>query len=254
MSDKLAPAPTDLSDDTAPPGPLPDEPGRPPRLAMVRLPERLPRLTALVSTEARAECLHRFANHELQAIEMMAWAILRFRDAPAPLRRGLVALIGEEQEHLRLYLARLEAYGVALGDLPVSGNFWERTRDLQDPLAFLCAVGLTFESANLDFALLYRDAFTRAHAPDDAAVMQRVHQEEVGHVRFALTWLRRLKDPAESDLAAYRRATPFPLGLHRAKGRNFVASSRRAAGLDEEFIDAIRTARSPQQFAPRRGG
>jgi uncharacterized ferritin-like protein (DUF455 family) len=151
----------------------------------------------------------------------------------------------DEQRHMRLYLDRLREYGMAFGDEPLTGNFWTQAASLKTPLSFLCAMGLTFETANLDFSVLYRDAFNLAGAPEEAHVMDVIHHEEVGHVAWSLSWLRRLKDPALSDLETYRKHTPFPLGLHRAKGRNFLVNARRLAGLDEAFINATRVARPP---------
>ena len=63
----------------------------------------------LDDADARRACLARFAHHELQAVEYFAWALLRWPDAPAGLRRGLVAALADEQRHCRLYLERLEA-------------------------------------------------------------------------------------------------------------------------------------------------
>jgi uncharacterized ferritin-like protein (DUF455 family) len=253
LEDKLVDFdPEGLVDGEPLPRPAP-EPGRPASLAVVHHKERLPRPGELSSSDARAECLHRFANHELQALEMMAWAVLAFPALPWSFRQGMLRNLHDEQRHLRMYLERLAGTRVAFGDLPCTGNFWAQAPRLQDALAFLCAVGLTFESANLDFALLYRDAFRGAGAEDEAGVMQRIHDDEIGHVAWSATWVRRMAEPGESMLDTYRRATPFPLGLHRAKGRTFVASSRRRAGLDDAFIEAMRTARSPQEESPRRG-
>ena len=111
---------------------------------------------------------------------------------------------------------------------------------------------LLLENANLDFSMLYRDAFQNVGATAEALVMQQVHADEVGHVAWALSWFRRLKDPALSDIEAYQANTPFPLGLHRAKGRNFSKSARRKAGMEETFIEATRVATSPQQQRPQR--
>jgi len=215
----------------------------------------LPRPGALADPAARTLCLARFAHHELQAAELFAWALLRWPDAPASLRRGLLQVLGEEQQHCRLYLARLEALGSSLADHGLSDYFWKHEPALHASphgmRAFLCVMGLTFEQANLDFSLLYRDAFREAGDEPSARVCERVHADELRHVRLAARWSERLAGDGQGAVAAYEEAVPFPLGAHRAKGRRFDTAARRLAGLDETFIEHVRTARSTQEHGPR---
>lgn len=232
-----------------------ESPVRAPSLTMVDGSEKLPPLQALQHVEARAICLSRFAHHELMATELFAWALLRFKAAPLALRRGWLAALREEQEHLGLYLDRLAAHGAAFGDVPLSGYFWKLmpgVRQSSDPLrAFLCMQGLTLEQANLDFTMLYRDAFRDGGDGDSAAVLQRVHDDEIAHVRLAKVWLVRADDDAPSsvvnadddDLRAYLAHVPFPLSAARAKGRRFEVGARKRAGLSTAFIEHVRSAK-----------
>lgn len=217
---------------------------------------KLPTLGSLHGRDARIACLRRFAHHELQAIELFAWALLAFPALPVPLRRGFLLVLEEEQLHLRLYLDRLAAHGAGMTATDgggLSDYLWRHVaaiRAAADPLlAFLSAVGLTFEQANLDFAGLYRDAFHAAGDPESAAVLDRVHRDEIRHVRLAIRWLHRLKHPGESDLAAYLRTVPFPLSPARAKGRRFDLAARRQAGLSDDFIAHVAAA-GPYDRAP----
>ena len=70
----------------------------------------------------RARILHALANHELQAIELFAWAVLAYPSAPAQFRRGLVAILAGEQRHFQLYADRLTALATTFGDHPVTGH------------------------------------------------------------------------------------------------------------------------------------
>ena len=210
----------------------------------------LPKPRELWDPARRARCLARFAHHELMAAELFAWALLRWPGLPPALRRGLVGALADEQRHCRMYLDRLEDHGGRLADHQRSDYFWRQAPAIaaapHGPRAFLCAMGLTLEQANLDFPLLYRDAFRSVGDEASARVCQRVHDDELAHVRLAHHWLRRLAGGAPSDLAAYSEAVPFPLSLARAKGRRFDAEARRRAGLSEEFIEGVRRARSSQ--------
>ncbi len=241
--------------DDAEPGPAlyVDRPVRAPGLEMGPGSERLPRPGQLVDPVARADCLRRFAHHELMAVELFAWALLVWPQAPAALRRGWLNTLADEQRHCRLYLDRLRATGGDLSDEPLSDYFWKHASAMHEsprgPLAFLAALGLTLEQANLDFTLLYRDAFRAAGDEESARVAQQVHDEERAHVRLAARWLARLKRPDESEVQAYDDALPFPLCAARAKGRRFDVAARRASGLSEELIDHVRRAR-PEYARP----
>jgi uncharacterized ferritin-like protein (DUF455 family) len=243
-----------LLDQPAGPALYLDRPARDPGLEMHSGVEPLPRPGDLVSREARASCLARFANHELMAVELFAWALLRWPDLPSELRRGFVAVLAEEQLHCRLYLDRLHALGSALSDHRLSDYFWKHAPAIaaspHGARAFLSAMGLTFEQANLDFTLIYRDGFRSAGDEESAQVCQRIHDDEVGHVRLAARWLRALAPEGQGEIEAYREAVPFPLAAARAKGRRFEAAARRRAGLSEDFIAFVRDARSSQEKRP----
>jgi uncharacterized ferritin-like protein (DUF455 family) len=263
LEDKLAPplnaAGTVLDD---PPGPalIVDQPVRDPGLTLHEGAERLPLPGALDDPAARAQCLARFANHELMAVELFAWALLRWPALPHALRRAWLAVLAEEQVHCRLYLARLAAHGSRIEDHSLSGYFWRQAPAIaaspHGPKAFLCAMGLTLEQANLDFSLTYRDAFRDAGDEESARVCQRVHDDEVQHVRLAATWLERLSpesdDPGSPrrDIDLYLEAVPFPMSPARAKGRRFDVPARRRAGLSDAFIEQVRTSRSSQHPGP----
>lgn len=227
-----------------------EPPARAPGLRMRSGGERLPPLSALKDHAARVACLRRFAHHELLAIELFAWAVAALPELPPGLVRGFLLTLEEEQRHLRLYLDRLAAHGAGLDassdDGALSDYLWQARPAIEraaDPLlAFLCTMGLTFEQANLDFTMLYRDAFQRAGDDETARALAEVHSDEIRHVRLAARWLRLRKQPTESEIEAYRRGIPFPLSAARAKGRRFERAARQRAGLSEDFIAYVQAA------------
>jgi uncharacterized ferritin-like protein (DUF455 family) len=251
LAPPVGPAGEALLDEPAGPPLCFDRPARDPELEMHAGVGPLPRPGELVSREARARCLARFANHELMAVEFFAWALLRWPDLPTELRRGFVAILAEEQLHCRLYLGRLHALGSALSEHRLSDYFWKHAPAIaaspHGPRAFLCAMGLTFEQANLDFTLIYRDGFRSAGDEESAQICQKIHDDEVGHVRMAARWMRELTPEGQDEIEAYQEAVPFPLAAARAKGRRFEEAARRRAGLSGEFIAFVRDARSSQE-------
>jgi uncharacterized ferritin-like protein (DUF455 family) len=188
----------------------------------------------------RARILHALANHELQAIELFAWAQLAFPDTPAAFRRGLVAILADEQRHFELYRGRLLALGCRFGDHPVTGHFWNKLEHLATPLGFVCTMCLTFENANLDFAGDYAAAARASGDEATAAALDQVHADEIRHVHFGWIWLRRFDPAAAEDMwQAYLRHVRPPLGPRRARGARFDREARRRAGLDDAFIEAL---------------
>jgi uncharacterized ferritin-like protein (DUF455 family) len=184
----------------------------------------------------RRRILHGLANHELQAAELFAWALLAFPDTPPGFRRGLAHILQDEQRHTRMYIARLEDTGVCFGDLPVNFYFWKKTIHIHSPLDFICAMSLTFENANLDHTVDYEEAARRAGDPKTAAVIEQIHRDEIEHVRFGWTWLHRWKGEDESAWDVWRSHLTWPLRPLRARGSTFYRAGREAAGLDAEFI------------------
>jgi uncharacterized ferritin-like protein (DUF455 family) len=250
LAAKLAP-PGSLGDETPGPPLAICEPVRDAHLALCKRSDPLPRPGALGSPSARAVCLARFAHHELMAVELFAWALLRWPEADPALRRAWLGVLAEEQTHCRLYLERLHAHGSSLAEHRLSDYFWKQLPAIaasdRGARAFLAGMGLTLEQANLDFTLVYRDAFRSAGDEDSARVCERVHDDEIRHVATAAQWMTRLSESATDDLQAYLDAVPFPLSAARAKGRRFDVSSRRKAGLSDRFIEHVRGARSSQE-------
>ncbi len=227
----------ELSDDTPGEPYRAPGPGRPPGLAICSARElRVPPIEGFADRAQRPRILHALANHELQAAELFAWALLAFPEAPADFRRGLLHILGDEQRHTRMYVARVEAAGARFGDFAVNGYFWNKTEAIRSPLDFICAMSLTFENANLDHTVEYAEAARRAGDAKTAAVIERVERDEIEHVRFGWRWLQVLKSDDESAWHAYRDHLTWPLRPARARGKVFHRRGREAAGLDDDFI------------------
>jgi uncharacterized ferritin-like protein (DUF455 family) len=231
---KLAPPRGELTDEDPGPPFRADGPGRPPHLHFALV--DVPSVEGMHDPAQRRRILHALANHELQAAELFAWALLAFPEAPADFRRGLLRILDDEQRHTRMYIARVEEAGARFGDFPVNGYFWGKVAAITSPLRFLCAMSLTFENANLDHTLEYAAAARRAGDTKTVAVIERVHLDEIEHVRFGWTWLQVFKRRDESAWDAFRANLTWPLHPAKARGRTFHREEREAAGLDAEFI------------------
>ncbi|MED5369388.1 MAG: DUF455 family protein [Myxococcota bacterium] len=241
LEDKLA-CPPSLSDAHRGPqweGPI--WPARPERLRLdlPRDKSPFPGLGQLDDDRARGQVLHFFANHELLAMELMALALVRFPDAPAAFRRGIVHTLREEQDHLRRYLARMTELGVEFGELHNSPFFWTTLRPMSHPIHYCSGLSLCFEQANLDFCLRFGQAFTQVGDTQSAQMMEKVRADEIGHVRHGLHWYRKWKDQRLDDWSAFEAALLEPLTPARAKGKPFDLDGRKKAGFDTDWIERL---------------
>ena len=221
---------------------------RPPRsgrLAIAPKEQRIkfPRPTSLGREDMRVRSLHAFANHELMALEMMAWALLAFPQAEASFRRGLAQVLVDEQRHFQLYCERLEQMGVRFGDQPVNDHFWRAGPDISNPLDWVCTMHLTFEQSNLDHAPFYGRLFREAGDEASARLMQTIFEDEIHHVRFGSRWLKRYQDEGKSLFQTFSEHCGAINPPARAKGLEFQEEARLAAGLDADFILALRECR-----------
>lgn len=240
LGDKLV-DPGELTDRTPGRAAALERPARPPELAFTggHRREGVPGRAALEDERVRGELLHRFANHELLALEIMASTLLRFPDAPAAFRLGLARTMVEEQRHLAGYLARMAALGVAPGAVPVNDFFWRACADLADPYDYVLRVPLTVEQANLDFTRAWRERFAEVGDAPTVALLDEVYRDEIGHVRAGLGLFRQWKDPALSDWEAFERGLVMPLSPARARGQVVDREGRLAAGFDDAWIERI---------------
>ena len=240
LEEKLR-APGELTDER--PGPAlvtPAAPGRPSNLIFKPHgsgdKSEFPGLHRLEQDHERGKLLHFFGNHELLATELMALVLLKFPDAPAAFRQGVLRTLQDEQEHTRLYMERMKTCGIALGDFPVSGYFWRCVAPMEHPIDYVAGLCLTFEQANLDFAGHYGRNLATVGDAGSAKLMEKIYRDEIGHVAYGLKWFRRWKNPGESDWDAFCHTLKFPLSPQRAKGFLLNVEGRRAAGLDPHFI------------------
>ena len=224
------------------------QPGRPAdlQIAAKRDRKKLPAPGALDDPEMRVRCLHTFANHELMAIELMAWALLAYPDAPTSFRRGLLHILHDEQRHLRLYMDRIEDLGARFGDEPVNDHFWRCADSLTTPLKWVSAMNLVFEQANLDHAPTFAKHFDRVGDAESAALMRQIEVDEIHHVGFGAHFLRENTPDGRSSYDVWVENLTFFNTPDRARSVDFFnADARRAAGLDDDFVARVARAQRP---------
>lgn len=222
-----------------------DAPGRPPELTVTA---RADKTRGLMAPAGRARALHTFFHHELQAAELMLWAVLAFPETPRAFREGLVRIALDETRHMRMYAERIEALGHRVGEFAVRDWFWERIPTCADAASFCAVMGLGLESANLEHAQTFARRFREAGDEESARVQELVGREEIAHARFGAKWFAELRGALEFE--AWRQALPEPLTPLLMRGKPLAREARRKAGQPETFLDAL-DAWSPDEPAPR---
>ena len=234
LEQKLAPPPPPVGWEAQPPVRRMTTPGRPPEL---RLLAKAPKRRGLSTPRGRASALHTFLHHELQAAELMAWALLAFPESPREFRAGLVRIALDEVRHMRLYAAQIERLGYRVGSFPVRDWFWERVPSCATPASFVAAMGLGLESANLEHTASFAARFREAGDEEGARVQEIVGREEIAHVRFGARWFAEFT--GELDFDRWRDALPAPLSPMLMRGRPLDREARARAGFSGAFLDRL---------------
>ncbi|XXT21577.1 DUF455 family protein [Sorangium sp. So ce429] len=198
------PVPSVWEPDPAPPRRL-ARPGRPAELRISARAQKSPGPEALRNPARRAQLFHAFLHHELQAAELMAWALLAFPETPRAFRGGLVRIALDEVRHMQLYARYLAALGHRFGELPVRDWFWSRVPSAASPAQFVAVMGMGLEGGNLDHTARFAERFRAIGDVEGAALTERVCAEEIPHVRFGVRWFRRFTQASGS---AARGAPP----------------------------------------------
>ncbi|MFZ5891791.1 MAG: DUF455 family protein [Myxococcota bacterium] len=213
-------------------------PGRPPEFRAARRGERTPKLEALKEPHYRARALHTFFHHELQAAELMCWAMLAFADAELEFRKGLLGICLDEIRHMGLYRDHIEALGSKIGDFGVRDWFWKRVPSCRTKLAFVSVMGMGLEAANLEYAGDFAERFRAVGDETGAAIQERVAKEEQAHVSFATRWFTRWTGGLDFDTWAAQ--LPAPLSPWVMHGEPIADAARIRSGMTPEFVAKLR--------------
>jgi len=221
--------------------PLPLNPGRDSQISFSDQQVKFPKKKALKVESNRGLALHFFANHELLAIEMMAAALYCYpskNEEDIKFKKGILSALKDEQKHFKLYCERMNQLGVNFGDFPLNDFFWRQMVHLKTPQEFFALMSLTFEMANLDFCIHYKNIFEELDDEETFKILDTVLEDEITHVGIGRYWLEHWK-PNGSLWDYYKKLLPEKITPSRAKGMIFSRNIREKAGLDKAFIDDL---------------
>jgi uncharacterized ferritin-like protein (DUF455 family) len=210
------------------------------------------------SSASRREYLHREVNQEVLSLEIAAQTMADFPEAPWELRMQLARQCWDETRHARLFFQRLVELGGYKGEFPIINNEWGVVCMLDSLPARLAVQNRTFEGGSLDVLRATINHWREIGDDRTAEVTETILADEVQHVRFANTWLKRLAKDNPRILLQVAAAiehvkrviavlSPRP-GDRTIDGVDLVnvdrsvrtnTDERRAAGFTEEEIEAV---------------
>jgi uncharacterized ferritin-like protein (DUF455 family) len=212
-------------------------PGRPEHPKLVE-PNKL-KQRSVNTVPGRAALIHSLAHIEFNAINLALDVIWRFPDLPDAFYQDWLRIAQEEALHFSLLSEHLKSMGAVYGDMPAHDGLWEmaaRTRN--DLLARLALVPRTMEARGLDVCPSIRNKLASAGDEKGAAILDRILEEEIGHVAIGNKWFRwecerRGVDPlSHYEVLATRYRAPRPRGP-------FNIDARLAAGFTQQEIEAL---------------
>lgn len=200
---------------------------------------KIPRLEHLNEPRNIGISLHHFANHELMAIELFAWGILKFPNAGRGIIRGFLKSMQEEQDHFRLYNSRMNELGVQFGDKPLNRLFWKQIEKMQTLEKFTAILSLSFEGANLDYTRIYKKALEFHGDFVTAGLIEKVYQDEIKHVKRGLAVFKHYLPEGLDDWSYFRSLLEYPFTPRRAKAYMFDPETRIKVGFSGHFVQML---------------
>jgi uncharacterized ferritin-like protein (DUF455 family) len=176
-------------------------PGRPPRPRLVH-PRHVP-LRGAGSDDGRAALLHAIAHIEFNAVDLALDAVWRFAGQPEAWYLDWAQVAAEEAVHFGLLADELERRGHAYGDFDAHDGMWDMAmRTRHDPLARMALVPRLMEARGLDVTPLIQKKLAQAGDAQAVAILQRILDDEVGHVQIGNRWYAYLCAEAGIDPVA----------------------------------------------------
>lgn len=214
----------------------PDRPARPDR-PLLRPPREMAKRRRAGSQAGRVALLHALAHIELNAIDLAWDLVARFghEGRPRAFFDDWVQVADDEADHFELLQARLRVLGSDYGQLPAHDGLWEASQATAgDLLARLAVVPMILEARGLDVTPTMIQSLRSAGDAASAAIVARIHEDEIGHVAAGCRWFRRLcSDSGMEPVATWR-----VLVRKHFKGElkpPFNLDSRQRAGFGPEF-------------------
>jgi len=215
--------------------PLPiNSPGRPAKPELV-LPKKLKK-RGIASQLGRNHLMHAVAHIEFNAINLALDAAYRFADQPIQFYADWLRVAKEEAMHFQMVCEYLNHNDIAYGDFPAHDGLWDmcvRTDD--NVLARMALVPRVLEARGLDVTPSMIEKLIQANDNKAAAVLERIYQDEIDHVRIGSDWFiyhcqQQKRDPQSTFLDCVEKY------LHGELRGPFNLTARQKAGFTQSEL------------------
>ena len=212
-------------------------PGRPARPELVP-PRRVGR-RSMATLEGRAMLIHALTHIEFNATNLALDALWRFPGMPTGYYTDWLRVSSEEAIHFSMLSAHLQALGYRYGDFSAHDSLWEMVeKTREDIIARMALVPRTLEARGLDAIPPLRAKLAQAGDLAAARILDRILEDEIGHVAIGNHWYvylcgqRALEPRATYDELAARYRAPTLKGP-------FNIEARRLAGFTESELTSL---------------
>ncbi|MBX3564241.1 MAG: ferritin-like domain-containing protein [Sphingomonas sp.] len=217
---------------------MPDRPARPAEPELLP-PNRMPK-RGKGSEHGRTALIHALAHIEFSAIDLAFDMAGRFGGCfPREFTDDWLGVGADEALHFALLDRRLKQLGSRYGALPAHDGLWDAAAETaHDPLARLAVVPMVLEARGLDVTPATVERFERAGDTATSAILSRIFNDEIRHVRAGTKWFESTCSAA--DLAP--EAAWQALVVKHFRGLikpPFNDSARDSAGLSRDYYQPL---------------
>jgi uncharacterized ferritin-like protein (DUF455 family) len=212
-------------------------PGRPAQPVLVA--PRLVGRRSMITDEGRAMLVHALAHIEFNAVNLSLDALWRFPDMPAEYYADWLRVAKEEAIHFSMLAAHLQVLGYRYGDFPAHDSLWDMVdKTCADVLARMALVPRTLEARGLDAIPPLRAKVAQAGDMAFALILDRILQDEIGHVEIGNRWYRYLCEQRSLEPLATYAELALRYQAPVLKGP-FNIQARRLAGFTETELEGF---------------
>ncbi|KQM21891.1 ferritin-like domain-containing protein [Novosphingobium sp. Leaf2] len=218
---------------------MPDVPGRPERPELLP-PARMPRRGKGGSQRGRIALWHALAHIEFVAIDLALDMAGRFGADMGPrFVTDFLKVAADEAMHFAMIERHLRALGSFYGALPAHDGLWSAAYETRhDVGARLAIVPMVLEARGLDITPMTIERTRHAGDEKGAAILERILDDEIVHVRFGATHFIEMAARLGEDPAKWWKSLVFRYFRGTIKPP-FNDSARLAAGLSRDFYAPI---------------